>query len=430
MLIKNTCLINESFQVERGKYILIENDRISYIGDKHPEGYFGETYNGENKVVLPGFFNNHCHVPMTLLRGYGEGLPLHRWLAEKMFPFEAKLTGEDIYWGSLLGIAEMIKSGVVSFTDMYFEIEMMAQAVSESGIKVNLSHGLSYNSKKPSIFELQGYKDTERLLDIASRDKTGRLKIDIGLHAEYTSRESLVREVAHYARERNLIVHTHLSETQGEHDNCKLKYGKTPAEYFAECGLFDQPTTAAHCVWVEDSDIEIIKSKGVVPVHCPSSNMKLGSGFAPIKQMIEAGIPVTIGTDGASSNNNLNMVEEIYLAAMINKGSTQDPEFMYPAQLLKLATINGARAQDREDCGSIKVGNKADLVIFDMDKPHLQPVFDELANILYSGQSDDICMTMIDGQIVYKDREFKTIDIEKVMHKAVEIKERILSELV
>lgn len=430
MLIKNTCLVNESFQVERGKYILIENDRISYIGDKHPEGYFGETYNGENKVVLPGFFNNHCHVPMTLLRGYGEGLPLHRWLAEKMFPFEAKLTGEDIYWGSLLGIAEMIKSGVVSFTDMYFEIEMMAQAVSESGIKVNLSHGLSYNSKKPSIFELQGYKDTERLLDIASRDKTGRLKIDIGLHAEYTSRESLVREVAHYARERNLIVHTHLSETQGEHDNCKLKYGKTPAEYFAECGLFDQPTTAAHCVWVEDSDIEIIKSKGVVPVHCPSSNMKLGSGFAPIKQMIEAGIPVTIGTDGASSNNNLNMVEEIYLAAMINKGSTQDPEFMYPAQLLKLATINGARAQDREDCGFIKVGNKADLVIFDMDKPHLQPVFDELANILYSGQSDDICMTMIDGQIVYKDGEFKTIDIEKVMHKAVGIKERILSELV
>lgn len=430
MLIKNTCLVNESFQVERGKYILIENDRISYIGDKHPEGYFGETYNGENKVVLPGFFNNHCHVPMTLLRGYGEGLPLHRWLAEKMFPFEAKLTGEDIYWGSLLGIAEMIKSGVVSFTDMYFEIEMMAQAVSESGIKVNLSHGLSYNSKKPSIFELQGYKDTERLLDIASRDKTGRLKIDIGLHAEYTSRESLVREVAHYARERNLIVHTHLSETQGEHDNCKLKYGKTPAEYFAECGLFDQPTTAAHCVWVEDSDIEIIKSKGVVPVHCPSSNMKLGSGFAPIKQMIEAGIAVTIGTDGASSNNNLNMVEEIYLAAMINKGSTQDPEFMYPAQLLKLATINGARAQDREDCGSIKVGNKADLVIFDMDKPHLQPVFDELANILYSGQSDDICMTMIDGQIVYKDGEFKTIDIEKVMHKAVGIKERILSELV
>ncbi|HCO19074.1 MAG TPA: amidohydrolase, partial [Tissierellales bacterium] len=354
----------------------------------------------------------------------------HRWLTEKMFPFEAKLTGEDIYWGSLLGIAEMVKSGVVSFTDMYFEIEMMAQAVSESGIKVNLSHGLSYNSKKPSIFVMQGYKDTERLEDIASRDKTGRLKIDIGLHAEYTSRESLVREVAHYARERNLIVHTHLSETQGEHDNCKLKYGKTPAEYFAECGLFDQPTTAAHCVWVEDSDIEIIKSKGVVPVHCPSSNMKLGSGFAPIKQMIEAGIPVTIGTDGASSNNNLNMVEEIYLAAMINKGSTQDPEFMYPAQLLKLATINGARAQDREDCGSIKVGNKADLVIFDMDKPHLQPVFDELANILYSGQSDDICMTMIDGQIVYKDGEFKTIDIEKVMHKAVGIKERILSELV
>jgi len=430
MLFNKISVVDDSFSLRRDMYLVTNGSRIEYIGKEKPLNYEGEVYNGENKVVLPGFVNNHCHVPMTLLRGYGEGLPLHRWLTEKMFPFEAKLTGEDIYWGSLLGIAEMVKSGVVSFTDMYFEIELMAQAVSESGIKVNLSHGLSYNSKKPSIFELQGYKDTERMLDIASRDKTGKLKIDIGLHAEYTSRESLVREVAHYARERNLIVHTHLSETQGEHDNCKLKYGKTPAEYFAECGLFDQPTTAAHCVWVEDSDIEIIKSKGVVPVHCPSSNMKLGSGFAPIKQMIEAGIPVTIGTDGASSNNNLNMVEEIYLAAMINKGSTQDPEFMYPAQLLKLATINGARAQGREDCGSIKVGNKADLVVFDMDKPHLQPVFDELANILYSGQSDDICMTMIDGQIVYKDGEFKTIDIEKVMHKAVGIKERILSELV
>lgn len=430
MLFNRISVVDDNFIIRRDMYLVTNGSRIEYMGKEKPLNYEGEVYNGENKVVLPGFVNNHCHVPMTLLRGYGEGLPLHRWLTEKMFPFEAKLTGEDIYWGSLLGIAEMVKSGVVSFTDMYFEIELMAQAVSESGIKVNLSHGLSYNSKKPSIFELQGYKDTERMLDIASRDKTGRLKIDIGLHAEYTSRESLVREVAHYARERNLIVHTHLSETQGEHDNCKLKYGKTPAEYFAECGLFDQPTTAAHCVWVEDSDIEIIKSKGVVPVHCPSSNMKLGSGFAPIKQMIEAGIPVTIGTDGASSNNNLNMVEEIYLAAMINKGSTQDPEFMYPAQLLKLATINGAWAQGREDCGSIKVGNKADLVVFDMDKPHLQPVFDELANILYSGQSDDICMTMIDGQIVYKDGEFKTIDIEKVMHKAVGIKERILSELV
>lgn len=430
MLFNKISVVDDSFSLRRDMYLVTNGSRIEYIGKEKPLNYEGEVYNGENKVVLPGFVNNHCHVPMTLLRGYGEGLPLHRWLTEKMFPFEAKLTGEDIYWGSLLGIAEMVKSGVVSFTDMYFEIELMAQAVSESGIKVNLSHGLSYNSKKPSIFELQGYKDTERMLDIASRDKTGRLKIDIGLHAEYTSRESLVREVAHYARERNLIVHTHLSETQGEHDNCKLKYGKTPAEYFAECGLFDQPTTAAHCVWVEDSDIEIIKSKGVVPVHCPSSNMKLGSGFAPVKQMMEAEIPVTIGTDGASSNNNLNMVEEIYLAAMINKGSTQDPEFMYPAQLLKLATINGARAQGREDCGSIKVGNKADLVVFDMDKPHLQPVFDELANILYSGQSDDICMTMIDGQIVYKDGEYKTIDIDKVMHKAVGIKERILSELV
>jgi 5-methylthioadenosine/S-adenosylhomocysteine deaminase len=429
LLFKKIGVVDENYELQRDMYVLVKEDRIEYISKVIPVGFEGEVYDGKNKVLVPGFFNTHCHVPMTLLRGYGEGLPLHRWLTEKMFPFEAKLKPEDCYWGSLLGAAEMIKSGVVSFTEMYFDIEDIIRAVNESGLKGNISHGMSFNPRMPSLRDLKGCKDTERMLQIVNSSYSGRIKVDLGLHAEYTSTESLVREVAEYAVERNLIVHTHVSETRKEHEECKERTGYTPLGYFNKCGLMEQPVIAAHCVWVDESDIQLLKEKSVTPVHCISSNLKLGSGFAPVKRMIELGIPVALGTDGASSNNNLNMLEEITLAAMANKGITGDPMFMTPGQILRLGTVNGARAQGRLDCGSIMVGNKADLVVFDMDKPHLQPVFDEMANIVFSAQSEDICMTMIDGRVVYKDGEFKTIDIERVKFEAVSTKDRILSEL-
>lgn len=429
MLLKNISIIDENLEILRNTNVVVKKDRIAYIGNDIPDDDYTHVYDGNGKVLAPGFFNNHCHVPMTLLRGHGEGLPLQRWLTERVFPFEAKLKPVDCYWSSLLGIAEMIKSGVVSFTDMYFFIEDLAQAVEESGIKANLSHGLSFNSKRPSLFDLQGYKDTEKLIEIVGDNKTGRIKVDVGLHAEYTSKESLVREVAQYAKEKRLIIHTHLSETRSEHESCKENRGMTPAEYFDSCGLFDNQVTAAHCVWVEDNDIKLIKHKGVVPVHCPSSNMKLGSGFAPIKKMDATGISVTIGTDGASSNNNLNMIEELHLAAMINKGAELDPEFMSPSQVMKMATVNGAIAQGRADCGLVKVGNKADFVIYDFNKPHLQPVYNEISNIVFSAQAEDVFMTVIDGKVVYKNGEFKTIDLERVIYEVNSIKKRILTEL-
>ena len=430
MLFKNITLVDEEFKILPHMNLITEKDRIIYIGEEVPKDYQGEIYEGNNKVLMPGFYNAHCHIPMTLLRGYGEGLSLQSWLFDKVFPFEAKLTGEDCYWGTMLGAIELIKSGVMSFTDMYFYIEDIIRAVDESGLKGNITHGASFNSSTPNFYDLKSYKDTERLARIYNGKKDSRIKIDASLHAEYTSNEGFVRQVAEFAKDMDLIVQVHVSETQKEHEECKQRHGLTPLAYFEKCGLLDQMAVAAHCVWVEDEDLDIMKRKDVIPVHCISSNLKLGSGFAPIKKMIQKGIMVGIGTDGASSNNNLNFMEEIHLASMVNKGVTRDPEFLPPGEILKMATKNGAISQGRKDTGSIKVGNKADLIVIDLDKPHLQPVFDVLANVMYSAQSDDICLSMIDGNVVYKNGEFANIDVERVVFESNKIKTRILSQLV
>lgn len=429
MLFKDITLVDENYDVKQHQYVQTEGCKIVYIGDTAPEGYEGEVYDGRNKVAVPGFFDIHCHVPMTLLRGYGEGLPLDRWLNEKMFPFEAKLTAQDCYWGAMLGACELIRSGTASFTDMYFNLADISRAVMESGLKVNIARGISEMSGKVHLRDLEGYRDTDDLYRQVKASGCDRIRVDVGLHAEYTSTEGLVREVADYMRTTDMNVHVHLSETKKEHDACKERYGVTPAELFARCGLFDHPATAAHCVWIEDQDFDILRDKGVTVAHNPSSNLKLGSGFAPIKRMLEHGIRVGIGTDGAASNNNLNMLEEVTLASLVNKGASGDPTFLAPKQLLELACRNGALSQGRTDCGAIKVGNRADIVVYDLDKPHLQPVFDALANVIYAAQASDICLNMIDGDVVYRDGVLTHIDEEKVMAEAVRCKERILSEL-
>lgn len=429
MLFKNIAILDHNFEVQSGMNLLTSEDRITYIGKEEPNNYKGDTYEGKNKLLMPGFFNTHCHIPMTLLRGYGEGLPLQRWLFEKIFPFEAKLKSKDSYWGSLLGAMEMIKSGVVSYTDMYFYIEDIILATKESGLKANISHGTTANDNLKDFKDYIAYQDTHRMLGMLKAENNDKIKIDMGLHGEYTSNERLVRQVAEYAKENNLIVHTHLSETKKEHENCKEKYGLTPLGYFEKCGILDNPLVAAHCVWIEDRDFDIIKRNDVTPVHCISSNLKLGSGFAPIKKMLDMGIRVGLGTDGASSNNNLNMLEEIHISSLVNKGVNQDPQFMSPKEVIKLATLNGALGQGRLNTGMIKVGNKADIIVFDMDKPHLQPIFDTLTNIVYSANSEDICLNMVDGKIVYKDGEFANIDSERVIYESNIIKNRILKDL-
>lgn len=429
MLFKNITLVDENYNIQKNMNVQTQENKIVYIGKQLPKDYNGETYDGYKKLLMPGFFNVHCHVPMTLLRGYGEGLPLDRWLNEKMFPFEALLKEEDIYWGAQLGIAEMIKSGVVGFTEMYFKLKGVAKAVNETGIKANLSYGfMSLNKER--LGETQGYHETLEILDFAKNVSDKKLKIDVSIHGEYTSNPTFVQEVIEFASYHKLNMHLHASESAKEVQECKARHGGlTPIQYFEKHGAFHLPTTAAHCVWLEDNDYKILKERQVTVAHCPSSNMKLASGIAPIQKMIDYGINVAIGTDGAASNNNLNMLEEMNLVSMLQKVACLDPLALGPKELLKSACRNGALSQGRADCGYIKVGNRADLIVFDLNKPHMQPIYNVLANIMYSAQSEDICLTMIDGKVLYQDGEYSTIDMERILFHVNRIKDEKLAQL-
>lgn len=430
MLFKDIMLFDEHYNALPHANILVEDGRISAITPEPPQDYKGEVYDGRGKIAAPGFFNLHCHVPMTLVRGYGEGLPLHRWLFEKMFPYEALLSGDDIYWGSLLGIAEMLASGASSFSDMYFEMPSVAKAVIESGIKANLCHGVSSGGGKDDsdYADTPGLPGTLALMELA-KGSEGRLIADVGLHAEYTSGPVLCRQVADFAKENNMRIHLHLSETKKEHEEAKVRRGMTTAQWFDSLGVFDVPVNAAHCVWVEPADIELMAKRGVTAIHCPSSNLKLGSGIAPLGEMRDAGVRVTIGTDGAASNNNLNVLEEVNLAVLVQKGTRQDPLFLSMAESLGMACRNGALAQGREDCGAIKLGNRADIVVYNTDVPHMLPLIEPVSNLLYSAQQSDVVLNMVDGRVVYKDGEFPFIDIEKVKYHARRIADEKLAQL-
>lgn len=432
MLIRDTALLNPEFQVEEHRDVLVEEGRffrISAAGSLEVPCE-KEIVNGRNCLLMPGFYNTHCHVPMTLLRGLGEGLCLSDWLTKKMFPFEERLTAEDCRFGALLGCMELMASGCVSFSDMYFHIQSVAEAAEEAGMKANISHGLSLRDEERSPKELKGWRDTLELIEWTKGRQDGRIQAEVGLHAEYTSTERLVREAAGLAKERGLRLHTHISETKKEHEECKLcRQGRTPVQYYRDCGIFDVPVVGAHGVWLEDEDMEILREAGATLSHCISSNLKLGSGIAPVSRWLDRGINTVIATDGAASNNNLNLMEEMHLASLAGKGAFGNPQLLSPEQILKMATINGARAQGRLDCGCIKEGNRADFILVDLDRPHLIPRHSLLANLVYSAQSSDIRMTAVDGKVVYKDGEFLTIDRERVMYEAERRAERICGQL-
>ncbi|MFA5585946.1 MAG: amidohydrolase [Saccharofermentanales bacterium] len=378
------------------------------------------VYDGRNKLIIPGFFNNHSHVPMTLTRGFAEDLSLHDWLYKRIFPFEALLTEEDMYWGALLGIAEMLSGGTVSFTDMYMRIQGISRAVSESGIKASLSNGLTGDADT-KLEETAWFRETETLIEEA-RASGGQIIANASLHAQYTSKPELVRQLADYALDRGLRMHIHLSETRGEHEACKANYGKTPTRYLTDLGLLSVPTTAAHAIFIEGEDYDLIRQQGVTLCHMPSSNLKIGSGLADVKSWRDAGIRVTIGTDGAGSNNNLDMIEEVTLASFLAKGIHHDPILFSTGELLTFATRNGALAQGREDTGLLEEGYRADLAVVDMSTLKFQPVFDYGTSLFTNANASDVALTMVDGRVLYQDGVFTTIDIERVVREVYRIR--------
>ena len=428
MLFKNISIINENFELKENMYVGVLGDRLDYIGETEPEKDYGEAYDGNRKVLLPGFVNAHTHSPMTLLRGYAENLPLDRWLNEKVFPFEDRLNPDRAYFGTMLSIAEMLACGTTSFSDMYFFTDGVMKAVKQARAKINYSRAItsfddtpfSENAKvKESIYAVDTYHNTEN----------GRIRIDMSLHAEYTNTLKNIEAFGEYTKGRGLVNHIHLSETKSEHESCKQKYGKTPARLFYDAGVMDSPCLFAHCVWVEDGDIELFREKGATVANNPASNLKLGSGVCDTYKLLESGVNVALGTDSVSSNNSLDMIKEMYLAAILPKGIWNRAEIVTPKQVLKMATRSGALAQGRGDCGLIKEGFKADLCVIKLNGANMFPDYDVINNIVYSASKADVALTMVDGEVLYKDGEYKYIDVEKIGFECNRIVGEVIKEL-
>jgi len=429
MLFCDIDYLAEDFSVRHG-FVGVEGSRITYIGDTEPADSmpYGERYSGKGRLLMPGFYNTHAHAPMTLLRGYAEALNLQDWLNTKIFPFEDLMNGHDNYIGSLLAIAEMLRFGVVSYSDMYYCSEDRIRAITESGIKANVCPAITIFDDD-TIYE--NMVDRQINADLARKYHGalgGRLRIDLNIHSEYLSNPQVVRAVGEQAKELGIGTQVHISETLTEHLECKeRRSGKTPAEYFESLGFFEASCTAAHCVYTEPQDWEIFARNNVTVSANPASNFKLASGFAPLPQMIEAGVNVSLGTDGMASNNNHNMMKDLYLLATVYKAAGNDPTLIDAATAMRIATENGAIAQGRQDCGAISVGKKADLVVLDTDVPWMHPVSSTLNNIVYAAEGSDVVLTMVDGEVLYKDGVWLTIDIEKVIYAAQEATDRISS---
>lgn len=422
MLFKNINVLCED-EILENMYVGVKNGKIEYISRQEPADKqgFGDIYDGNNKLLIPGLCNAHMHSPMSLLRGYAENLSLDKWLNEKVFPFEERLTNEAVYYGTLLQIAEMLRFGTTSFSDMYFLSDNSARAVIESGVRCNLSTSVVGFDENMHFSETKNYNNIKNWYNEFNGANGGRLIIDFSLHAEYTSKPKLVSEFSQECRKFGAVVQVHISETKEEHEECIARHGKTPTEYFYDLGLFENKTVAAHCVYVTENDMDIMSANKVSIAHCPVSNLKLASGVADATKLLNKNINVALGTDGVASNNNANLFEEIKLAAMLHKGMTKDPQAISPAQALKMATKNGYIAQNRNLSGEIKVGNTADLVVINIDCPHMYPRHNLINNLVYCAQGSDVVLTMVDGQVLYRDGNFLTLDIEKIQYEANKI---------
>ena len=416
ILLKNATLLPEYGYDGKQINVMVEDRKITEITEKMPVAKPDSVVDCKGNLLLPGFYNAHCHAAMTLFRGYGEDLPLQRWLEERIFPAEDRLTHESVLVASRYAIAEMIRCGVVSFSDMYMFEDATAEAVLESGIKANLSRCIVSFDPTADMTKDFRLKESLELAERYHNADGGRLKIDLSLHAEYTNVPHACEYVGKVAKDRGLLMQLHLSETEKEHNECIQRHGKTPARFFADLGVFDTPTLAAHCVWVTDEDIAIMAEKKVTAVHNPISNLKLGSGVMPIRRMLDAGVQVAIGTDGVASNNRLDVLRDYQTAAILHKGIARDPAIVTARELWQIATRNGALAQGRTDCGKIVVGSAADLILLDRNALHNVPNYDDYAMLAYSASSEDIRMTMVDGRILYQNGEYTLIDEERLRY--------------
>ena len=410
----------------RGADIGVDGDKILFVSERGapaPGGFAPDrVLRGEGRLALPGLVNAHCHAAMTLLRGYADDMDLETWLFDKIFPAEAMLTDDDVYWGTALGIAEMLRGGTVCVNDMYLKMNNVASAFADSGMRAAVSIGPLLTEKRgDALVDADGCKAFFRRWDGAS---DGRLRVNVEIHSIYLYQPETLAEGARLAKELNAAIHIHILETAAERKNILGRYGDSSVALAERFGLLDVPVIAAHCVHTDEDDIATLSRKGVSVAHNPSSNLKLASGIAPVPSMLRRGINVCLGTDGAASNNNLDMFMEMRQAALIHKAAGGGPAAVAAGEAFKMATSNGARALGVADSGAIAAGHKADITIISLDSPHLQPVHSHMSTLVYAARASDVETVIVNGEILLDQRRLTTVDEEKAIYMACKTAEK------
>lgn len=405
--------------------IQIENGKIAYVGkteEKEDSSCFSNwdrEIDGQGNLVMPGFKDSHTHSPMTFLRSLADDLPLQSWLHDVVFPAEAKLTKEDVYWLTLLAVLEYLTSGITTVFDMYFHRDGVAKAMTDSGFRTVFCG--AFNDFTESIEMLEN--DYERY------NKEELLSFRLGFHAEYTTKEENLKEIADLAEKYKAPVYTHLSETKKEVASCKEHSKMTPLAYLDSLGIFRYGGGGFHMVYLEEDDYAIARERGIYCVTNPASNLKLASGIAPVAEMIRRGIPVAIGTDGPASNNCLDMFREMFLTTGLQKVKEEDATAVPAWEVLKMATVNGAAVMGLSDADILKEGKKADLIMIDLNQPNMHPLYEEsiVRNLVYSGSKQNVKLTMINGRVLYEDGKFYIgMDKALIYNKAREILDRTI----
>ncbi|MBO4288665.1 MAG: amidohydrolase [Lachnospiraceae bacterium] len=403
------------FAVEK-KDVFIDGERIAALGEA-PEGFAPDkVIDGTDKLVMPGLINLHTHHYMTLFRNIANDVPFHEWLFDNMMPREDHLTEEDCYWGTQLALIEQFRTGTTCFNDMYIICDAAARAALDAGSRAYLGRGLVGDENDDGGRLQMALEEMERFRG------EPLLRFTLDPHAPYTCSPGYLKKIAAEAAKRDLLLHYHLSESEGEVQTIREKYGVMPVVHADSLGLLDQPIILAHCVMAQPDEIPLLAKPMVSVVSDPASNMKLGNGFAPVPRMLKAGVNVCLGTDGPASNNALNLFRDMTMMALVHKGLTKEPTEMSAQQALAMPTVNAAKALGREqELGQVAEGFLADLIILDLNAPELLPHNDILSSLVYSAYGTEVETVIINGNIVMENRELETIDEERVRF---EIKKR------
>lgn len=380
--------------------VWVKDDTISYVGPARDNGdvVWDKEIDGQENLLMPGFKNAHTHSGMTFLRSYADDMKLDEWLNKQIFPNEAKLDGESLYWFTKLAIMEYLTSGITAAYDMYFYMDDGMRAAKDTGFRYVFCD--SINNFGGTVEGVE--RDYLRL----NQDKSRQISHRIGFHAEYTTSRGLMEGIAALADKYKAPVSVHCSETRKEVEGCRAHSGMSPVAYMDSLGLFKHGGTLFHCVHMDETDYEILKKRGIYVVTNPASNLKLASGIAPIERFLQEGIPVAIGTDGPASNNCLDMFREMFLVTGLQKAVCDNPEAVPAMEVLKMATVHGAYAMGLTECDTLSEGKKADMILIDLKQPNMQPIQNTEKNLVYSGSKQNVKMTMIAGNVLYQDGVF------------------------